>query len=198
MLTVQLVADDVRLAVRPSATTGESHCRPALSVGATMCTARNNLTRTTISRMPVSTLSIIAILLGGAMISLQGPLNATLGRAVGSPVNAALISFLVGTVGLAVVASLQRVGVNEDLVRGLPWWAWIGGLCGAVFVTAAAYAAPRIGVASMLTLAVASQLLMAVVLDQAGAFGVPQRDISGGRIAGVVLVIVGALLVRKF
>ena len=33
--------------------------------------------------MPVSTLSIIAILLGGAMISLQGPLNATLGRAVG-------------------------------------------------------------------------------------------------------------------
>ena len=132
------------------------------------------------------------------MISLQGPLNATLGRAVGSPVNAALISFLVGTVGLAVVASLQRVGVNEDLVRGLPWWAWIGGLCGAVFVTAAAYAAPRIGVASMLTLAVASQLLMAVVLDQAGAFGVPQRDISGGRIAGVVLVIVGALLVRKF
>ena len=96
------------------------------------------------------------------------------------------------------MASLQRVGVNEDLVRGLPWWAWIGGLCGAVFVTAAAYAAPRIGVASMLTLAVASQLLMAVILDQAGAFGVPQRDISGGRIAGVVLVIVGALLVRKF
>lgn len=163
-----------------------------------MIAARENLTRTTNAHMPVSTLSIIVILLGGAMISLQGPLNATLSRAVGSPVNAALISFLVGTGGLAVVASVQRIGPDGALLRALPWWAWVGGLCGAVFVTAAAYAAPRIGVASMLTLAVASQLIMAVVLDQAGAFGVPQRDISGGRIAGVVLVIVGALLVRKF
>jgi transporter family-2 protein len=148
--------------------------------------------------MSVSFVSIAAILIGGALISVQGPLNAMLGRAVGSPVNAALISFLVGTIALAIIATTQRIAPNGELVRTLPWWAWIGGLCGAVFVTAAAYAAPRIGVGSMLTLAVASQLLMAVALDHYGVLGVPQRAISGGRVAGIVLVMVGALLVRRF
>lgn len=148
--------------------------------------------------MSSASLSILVILFGGALIALQGPLNGTLARAVGSPVNAALASFLVGTVALAIVAGVQRAVPNNVLLHALPWWAWVGGLCGAVFVTAAAYAAPRIGVGSMLTLAVASQLLMAVALDHAGALGVPERPISGGRAVGIVLVMVGALLVRRF
>jgi len=148
--------------------------------------------------MTNTSISIAVILAGGAMISLQGPINATLGRAVGSPVNASLISFLVGTIALALVAGVQRIGADGSLVRALPWWAWVGGLCGAVFVTAATYAAPRIGVANMLTLAIASQLLMAVALDHAGMLGVPHRAISGGRVLGIALVIVGSLLVRRY
>jgi bacterial/archaeal transporter family-2 protein len=148
--------------------------------------------------MTNTSVSFAVIIAGGAMISLQGPINATLGRAVGSPVNAALISFLVGTVALTIVASVQRVAGDGALVRALPWWAWVGGLCGAVFVTAATYAAPRIGVANMLTLAIASQLLTAVALDHAGVLGVPHRTISGGRVFGIALVIIGALLVRRY
>jgi bacterial/archaeal transporter family-2 protein len=143
-------------------------------------------------------LSTAVILLGGALLSIQSPLNAMLGRAVGSPVNAALISFLVGTGALIVVALLQRAAPDSVATRVLPWYAWVGGLCGAVFVTAAAYAAPRIGVATMLTLAVASQLCMAVALDHAGAFGITPHPVSAGRIAGLVLVIVGAVVVRRY
>jgi len=142
--------------------------------------------------------SFLVILVGGAMIAVQGPINATLARAVGSPVNAALTSFLVGTVALALIAGAQRVGANGALVRTLPWWAWVGGLCGAVFVTAAAYVAPRIGVASMLTLAVASQLAMAIALDHVGGLGLPVRSASAGRVCGIALVMLGAWLVRRF
>jgi transporter family-2 protein len=145
----------------------------------------------------ISTTSIAVILVGGAMISLQGPINATLGRATGSPVNAALISFLVGTLALALVVVAQRTPASIPLLRALPWWAWTGGLCGAVFVTAAAYAAPRIGVASMLTIGIASQLMTAVLIDHSGALGVPARSISGGRLLGVAMVIAGAILVRR-
>lgn len=149
--------------------------------------------------MPSSaSLSFAVVVLGGAMIAVQGPINGALGRAVGSPVNAALISFLVGTLALALVAGVQRVAPDNALVRGLPWWGWVGGLRGAVFVTAAAYAAPRIGVASMLTLAVASQLVMAIALDHVGGFGVPVRSASAGRAAGIALVMVGAWLVRRY
>ncbi len=143
-------------------------------------------------------LSTAVILLGGALLSIQSPLNAMLGRAVGSPVNAALISFLVGTTALSVVALVQRAAPDSSATRALPSYAWVGGLCGAVFVTAATYAAPRIGVATMLTLAVASQLGMAVALDHAGAFGITPHPVSGGRIAGLVLVILGAIVVRRY
>jgi len=148
--------------------------------------------------MSSASIPILVVLFGGAMIAVQGPINATLGRAAGSPVNAALASFVVGTLALAAIATIQRAVPDSALLRALPWWAWMGGFCGAVFVTAAAYAAPKIGIASMLTLAVASQLLIAVALDHSGALGVPARAVTGGRAAGIVLVIVGALLVRRF
>jgi bacterial/archaeal transporter family-2 protein len=131
------------------------------------------------------------------LIAVQGPINATLARAIGSSVNAALVSFLVGTLALVAVALGQRTTPDMGLVRALPWWAWSGGLCGAVFVAGAAFAAPRIGVANMLTVSVASQLITAMLLDHWGAFGVPVQSISATRVAGILLVVAGAVLVRR-
>ncbi len=143
-------------------------------------------------------LSTVAILVGGVLLAIQSPLNAQLGKAVGSPVNAALISFLVGTIALIILAGAQRDAPDVGQVRALPWYAWVGGLCGAVFVTAAAYAAPRLGVATMLSLAIASQLVTALVLDHFGALNIPQHPVSVGRIAGMALVILGVIIVRRY
>jgi transporter family-2 protein len=82
--------------------------------------------------------------------------------------------------------------------RGLPWYAWVGGLYGAVFVVAAAWAVPRLGVALTITLMVAGQLLISLVLDHFGALGVPRQPLNLGRLAGVALVIGGVLMVRRF
>jgi transporter family-2 protein len=142
--------------------------------------------------------STAVVLVGGVLLAVQSPLNAQLGKAVGSPVNAALISFLVGTLALIVLAIAQRTAPHADQTRGLPWYAWAGGLCGAVFVTAAAYAAPRLGVATMLSLAIASQLVTALVLDHYGALNLPQHPVSAGRIAGMALVILGVIVVRRY
>jgi transporter family-2 protein len=147
--------------------------------------------------MPLVNSSILIVLLAGAMIALQGPINAMLARGAGTAINASLISFAVGTIALAAIAAAQRVAPATGALRALPWWAWLGGLCGAIFVTAVAHAAPRIGVANTLTLAVASQLVMAVVLDATGALGLAQRPVSLGRVAGIALVLTGAWLVRR-
>lgn len=147
--------------------------------------------------MSTPVVAALLVLLSGALLAVQAPLNATLSRAVGSPVNAALVSFLVGTVALAVVAGSLRAAPDPGAVRSLPWWAWCGGLCGAVFVAGAAYAAPRIGVATMLTLGIASQLLAAIAIDHFGVLGVASRAVSTGRVVGVLLVIAGAVIVRR-
>ncbi|MFC0632961.1 DMT family transporter [Brevundimonas balnearis] len=141
--------------------------------------------------------AIAAVIVGGAFTALQGPTNARLAGAVASPVNAALISFAVGTAVLAALALVLRTPPDPAATRALPFWAWLGGAYGAVFVVAAAFAVPRLGVASTITLMIAGQLVLSLVLDHFGWLGVPRQPMSMGRLAGVVLVLLGVFLVRR-
>lgn len=140
---------------------------------------------------------MILAFLAGCLIAIQAPTNALLARGVGSPVNAALISFLVGSLALAAVALAFGVRPAAGEWRSLPWYAWVGGFYGAVFVAVAAFAAPRMGVTYFLMVAIAGQLVAALMLDRLGAFGVPRVELSAVRVAGVLLVLAGAFLVRR-
>jgi transporter family-2 protein len=146
---------------------------------------------------PAMVLPMLLVLLGGAMIAIQAPTNAMLAKAGGSPVLAALISFGVGTAALlaAWLASSNRP--SASLFAPLPWYAWLGGLYGAFFVAIAAYAAPRIGIASLITIGIAGQIAAALWLDHIGALGLPREPVSMGRLAGALLVVAGVVLVRK-
>lgn len=146
---------------------------------------------------PLAFVAFVLAVVSGALVALQAPTNAMLSRAVGSPVNAALVSFGVGFAALAAAALALGVRPGGEAVKALPWYAWTGGLYGAVFVAVAAFAAPRLGVTFFLTAAIAGQLAMALLLDRAGAFGVPVQEISTHRLAGVVLVLAGAWLVQQ-
>ena len=141
---------------------------------------------------------MLLIILAGGATALQAPTNARLMTAVGSPVNAAFVSFAVGTVALGLMAVLFQTRPDMVAARSLPWYAWIGGLYGVVFVIAATWGVPRLGVALTITLMVAGQLLISLILDHFGAFGAPQQPINRGRLAGVALVIGGVLMVRRF
>jgi bacterial/archaeal transporter family-2 protein len=148
--------------------------------------------------MNPSMIAMLAVVLGGAATALQAPTNAKMMTAVGSPVNAAFVSFAVGTVALGLMALFLQVKPDLTASRALPMYAWIGGLYGAVFVVTAAWGVPRLGVATTIILMVAGQLLLSILLDHFGAMGMPKQPISPGRIAGVGLVIAGVLLVRRF
>lgn len=141
--------------------------------------------------------AMFAVALAGAATALQAPINARMMTAVGSPVNAAFMSFLVGTVALGLLALSLQARPDMAAARNLPPWAWLGGLCGAIFVVAATWGVPRLGVATTITLMVAGQLILSLALDHFGAFGVPQQPLNLTRIAGVALVIGGVLLVRR-
>lgn len=140
-------------------------------------------------------LPIIAVLIAGIGVAVQPPTNAALARASGSVWLAALISFTVGTLALLAVWAVDRTPLSA--ARAAPWWAWLGGLYGACFVAALAFATPRLGLAVTLTAAVASQLATALLLDRFGLFGLPQQAVTPGRLAGVALVLAGVVLVRR-
>ncbi|HTK71778.1 MAG TPA: DMT family transporter [Croceibacterium sp.] len=142
-------------------------------------------------------LPIALAFIAGLMLAVQAPTNAMLAKAGGSPVLAALISFAVGTAVLFAVwlASGQRTAAGA--FKTLPYYAWFGGLYGALFVAVAAYAAPRIGLASLITIGIAGQILMAVLLDHFGVLGLPRDPATLTKALGAVLVIAGVVLVRK-
>lgn len=142
-------------------------------------------------------IAMLAVVLAGGATALQAPTNARLATAVASPVNAAFVSFAVGTAALGILAAILHTRPDVTAAKALPAYAWFGGLYGAIFVVAAAWAVPRLGVATTITLMVAGQLVISLVLDNFGAFGVPAAPISLTRLAGVVLVIGGVLLVRR-
>ena len=147
--------------------------------------------------MQTPILVFLTLLLAGAATALQGPTNARLVTAVGSPLNAAFVSFAVGTVALGVLAMILQARPDVGAMKALPWWAWMGGLYGCAFVVSAAWGVPRLGVATTITVMIAGQLLLSLALDHFGALGVEKQPLSLGRIAGVALVIGGVVLVRR-
>ena len=140
---------------------------------------------------------ILLVFIAGAMVALQAPTNAMLAKAGGSPVLAALISFAVGTIALFAVWLLSGNRPGSAAFAGLPWYAWVGGLYGAVFVAVAAYAAPKIGLATLITVGIAGQIAMALWMDHVGALGLPRESANLGRILGAALVLAGVVLVRR-
>lgn len=146
---------------------------------------------------PAMLVPMLLVLVAGGMIALQAPTNAILAKAGGSPVLAALISFAVGTATLLIVWLASGNRPRGSAFAGLPAYAWFGGAYGALYVAVAAYAAPRLGLATLITIGIAGQIAVALLLDHIGALGLPREPVNLGRIAGALLVIAGVVLVRR-
>ena len=142
-------------------------------------------------------IAMILLLVAGALTAVQGPSNARLSAGLGSVINGAFVSFVVGTLALGIIALFMQVRPEGQAVRSVPWWGWIGGLYGCLFVTSIAWGIPKLGVATTMTLVVAGQLLLGVILDHFGALGTPTQPISWARVGGILLIVGGALLVRR-
>ena len=148
------------------------------------------------SASPPILLGVLAILAGGACIATQAPINARLGRAMGDPVLAAAISFGVGFAVLAGLAALRGALPGLANAGAVPWWGWIGGVLGAVYVWAAVWSVGTLGVVTLVAALIAGQMTAALVLDATGAFGLPVHPIGPTRILAVAMVAGGVVLSR--
>ncbi len=144
-------------------------------------------------------LYLLVCLVAGALMPLQAGVNAQLARWVGHPVTASLVSFAVGTLALFAYAAGTRPQLPTlSALASAPWWVWVGGLFGAVFVTAAAAFAPRLGAATFISITIAGQVLVSILLDHFGVVGFAARPVTALRLLGALLLVAGVLLIRKF
>ncbi|MBB1473125.1 MULTISPECIES: DMT family transporter [unclassified Luteimonas] len=139
-------------------------------------------------------LAMLAIVLVGAILPLQGLINARLSVALHGVVATAFVSFLVGVVLLAAWLLVTRTPLGPVPGARFPPWIWLGGILGAIYVVVFTLLIGRVGAAAAICLAVLGQVLASLALDH---FGVLQaaRPADWTRIAGATLVLAGVLLV---
>src|ERR1700761_8690337 len=140
----------------------------------------------------------ILAFVAGMALTVQVGINSTLRRGLGSPGMATLVSFAVGTVGLALFLLLTRTSLpTRTAMASVPSWAWYGGLVGAFYVATTVIAGPRLGSATLLALVVLGQLLASLVIDHFGWIGFPEHPHSTLRVLGAILLFSGVLLIVR-
>jgi bacterial/archaeal transporter family-2 protein len=142
-------------------------------------------------------LPITLAIAAGISLVVQQALNANLRGALGSAAWSGFTSYLVGTICMALLAIALRDPVpSASVAARIPWWAWSGGLFGAIFIGLAILLIPQIGAATFFALLVTGQMLASLALDHFGLLGVPVQPASLVRLAGAVFLILGVVLIR--
>jgi transporter family-2 protein len=129
----------------------------------------------------------------------QASINGELRGLVGDPYRTALVSTTVSTIFLFILSGIvyRRPIPAAHVFTDATWWMWVGGILGAIYVAAAAILVSRLGSAVMFTLVILGQLVMAVIMDHFGMIGLDKHPVSAPRIAGIALVLLGVVIVRR-
>jgi bacterial/archaeal transporter family-2 protein len=147
-----------------------------------------------VSSAGVAALLAFAAGVGGAT---QIAVQTRLGDRVGTLEAVATASVVAGSIALVtLIVARGSLGALVDAVGG-PKWQLLGGVMSVFIVLAITVAGPRIGVVATTAFLIAAQLSFAAVIDRYGWFGVERVAVSWPRVAGMVLLLVGAALTLR-
>jgi transporter family-2 protein len=140
-------------------------------------------------------LTFLIGLLGGVAVGIQGPIAGAMSRRVGGTAS----SFIVHVSG-AILSGLLLLARGGEMIqnwRGLPWYMLGSGAFGLLLYLTLSHTLPRLGATTAVTLIIVGQLMMGMLIDQFGWFGVSVRPIDGWRVAAVVLLLAGGYLMVR-
>jgi transporter family-2 protein len=136
-------------------------------------------------------------LLSGLAIGLQVTLNGLTGRVIGARNTGLLVNSAGGLIALflILVLALIRQGIAWSQIARLTWMQiGLAGLLGVGIIMGIAFAMPRVGIAAGLASVLLGQLAFAIVVDTLGWSGGPPIPFTLSRLAGLLLVLIGAWL----
>jgi transporter family-2 protein len=141
-------------------------------------------------------LAVILTVIVGVLIALQPPVNAGLGRATGT-VAAAFVSFVVGTLLLALLVGLAGQAEGLRSTFDVEWQYLTGGILGVAYVFTVLVTVSSIGAGGVAAATITGQLTASIVIDRLGILGLEQQELSVERLAGVALLLAGTYLVVR-
>jgi transporter family-2 protein len=140
---------------------------------------------------------LLLAVIAGAVVPFQSAINANLTRGLGHPLWATLASLLVSIgVLLPIMLALRLPLPSLSFISKAPLWMWAGGAFGACFVALSLILLPKLGASGFIALALAGQVVAALVLDHFGWFGLVERHMTLPRVLGAVLLVAGVALIQ--
>jgi len=136
--------------------------------------------------------------LAGAVVPYQALANGQLGRALGHPLWATLVSLMVGVLALVPLLTLSGIPAPQwGKAFTAPAWIWFGGLAGLIYVSTALFMAPRLGVSTFILAVVVGQVLGAMLMDHFGLAGLAVQPVSLRKLIGAACVLAGFIVYSK-
>ena len=137
----------------------------------------------------------------GALMAVQGTLNALAGKTVGL-IPATFIVNLLGSVttGLLLVFFHPNAAAFGEILQkipSVPFYAWLGGPIGVAIIYGVAVSIPRLGVGMATTGIITLQLLAAYAIDHFGLFGREHLPFNWIKLLGILLLAAGSYLLLK-
>ncbi len=139
-------------------------------------------------------LPVLAVISGFA-ITLQGQFMGLLDKALGTK-ESVFITYASGGALVTLFILLTR-NANLRASAGLPWYAYTTGLLGLIIVGTIGFVVPRLGAAKGFTLILASQFLLAALIDHFDLFGAVQRPLDLAKALGLAVMLGGVWLVVR-
>lgn len=139
------------------------------------------------------------ILICGALQAWGPPMNNALRNAMENPWLASVVSFLpvIAFLGVLLMCLPHPLPTEKGLAE-MPWWAPLGGLIGSFAVIAGLLFVGKVGAGTFGGLTITANILMSLLIDKYGWFGMNVHELSAGRIGGAVLMVAGIALISKF
>jgi len=146
-----------------------------------------------------NSLFVLLTLLVGVCFPVMAASNGILGKSLGSPFVATLLVFQLGSVLLVLLIALTKPVLPPaiQLLR-IDWKVWLGSCIVILNLLTFTIVPGRIGIANMVVLFTAGQLISAVVAEHFGLLHFPVHSINWQRILGVFFLILGVFFVKKY
>lgn len=140
---------------------------------------------------------LLLIFLLGVMTPIQTAANSRLRQSVTSPFVASLVSFTIGTLYLTIATVMQAnsFAIGVEALNNLPWWAWLGGVCGLYGLTVNIIIFPKLGSVQTALMPMLGQMSMGMLIDHFGWFRSTVYPLTLFRVAALAVILIGVCMV---
>ena len=139
------------------------------------------------------------VVIASILNTVQSGSNAALHKALGRPMLSMIVVFSAALAASSVgwLLSGERLPSLSAAAQA-PWWAWIGGIFGALYILSMMLAADKLGAALFMGVTVTLAVITSLAMDHFGVMGFEVHKAGLARWAGGGLMVTGLALIAKY